>query len=357
MRPHDRPRTSDRGRLLAGTALVGAALGIAPGAASAEPGPAVTPGGKLEITITGFSRFLWAVGDVKEKLGGEESSSDFRNDTEVHIVARGEDPATGLRYGATVEFEADTNRTDNTDETWVILAGGFGELRLGDQDGAAEKMQIGGFSVAVGTGGIDGTVVDTGEVTFVANTDDATKIAYYSPILGGFQLGVSYTPNANSDGDNLAVTNIDGFKDWIEAGLVWSGELGEVGVQAGVVGGWARANFGNGGDDELGTIFAGASIELFGFGLAGGLGTEEVAGVDRDWLNLGVQASFGPVDLSATYGQATVDPGPDPRNLVLGAELGLVPGVALSAEVSFFDEDRGADDDGVLGVVRLAVDF
>lgn len=91
--------------------------------------------------------------------------------------------------------------------------------------------------------------------------------------------------------------------------------------------------------------------------MAGGLGTEEVAGVDRDWYNLGIKGEIGPVALSATWGRATIDPGPDPSNLVLGAELGIVPGMSLSGEIAFFDEDRGAADDGVVGVVGLAVDF
>lgn len=34
---------------------------------------------------------------------------------------------------------------------------------------------------------------------------------------------------------------------------------------------------------------------------------------------------------------------------MLGAELGIVPGTSLSGEIAFFDEDRGADDDGVWG--------
>ncbi len=352
--PWHRPRPA--GRLLASSALVAAATLLTAAPVSAQQAPKASPGGKLDITITGFSRFLWAGGDVKEKVGGRQSSSDFRNDTEVHVVARGRDDSTGLRYGATVEFEADTNRTDNTDETWVILAGTFGEFRFGDEDGAADNMKVGGFSVAVGTGGIDGTVVDTALVVGPTNSDDATKIVYYSPSLAGFQLGVSYTPSSSSNGDNLAATNAGGLKDWIEAGLTWTGEFGDVGITAAVVGGWAKADF-TARDDDLGTIFGGVQVEAFGISLAGGLGTEEVLGIDRDWFNLGAKATLGPATLSITYGQATTDPGPDPENLVLGAEFGIVPGVSLSGELAFFDENRGADDDGVVGVVRLGVDF
>ena len=82
---------------------------------------------------------------------------DFRNDTEVHVIARGKSEQTGLEYGATIEFEADTNSTLNTDETWIFLRGGWGELRMGDEDGVVDNSVVGGQTIAAGTGGIDGS--------------------------------------------------------------------------------------------------------------------------------------------------------------------------------------------------------
>ncbi len=338
-----------------GALVVVSAFGLG-GPALAQQAPKVTPAGKLELSVGGFSRFLWALGDIKNKTGAQNASSDFRNDTEVHIIARGKDESTGIEYGATIEFEADTSRNENTDETWIFIKGVFGELRFGDDDGAADNMKVGGFSVAVGTGGIDGTVIDTPAVVGPSNSDDATKIVYYTPQLGGLQLGVSYTPSSESVGDTLAGTKTGGFKDWVEAGVTWAGEFGGVGITAAVVGGLAEADF-SGRNNDLKTLFAGVQIDAFGVSVAGGLGSEEVLGVDRDWFNLGAKTEVGPVALSVTYGRAKLKPGPDPENLVLGAELGIAPGLSLSGEVSFFDEDRGGKDDGVLGLVRLGIDF
>ena len=61
-----------------------------------------------------------------------------------------------MEYGGTIEFEADTNRTDNTDETWMFLSSGWGEVRLGDEDGVADNSLVGAQVIAAGTGGIDG---------------------------------------------------------------------------------------------------------------------------------------------------------------------------------------------------------
>lgn len=319
----------------------------------------ITPGGKLDVSIGGFARFLAGIGDVKEKSGTNGGAYDFRNDTEVHVKASINDESSGVEVGALIEFEADTNRTGNTDETWVFMKGAFGEFRFGDDDAASDDMKVGGFSVAVGTGGIDGSIIDTGSVVGLSNSDDATKIAYYSPSFGGINFGLSYTPHAGSGGDSFpGSTNDGGVDDWVEGGVAYAGELGGLGIKAAVVGGLGHIN-GGGGDDEVRSIFGGVQTDLMGFKLAGGLGTEEVGEAERDWFNVGIAAELGPLGLSVTYGQAKVDPGNSkPKNLALGAEMGIVPGVVVSAEVSFFDEDRGGGrDDGVLSVIRLAVSF
>ena len=126
------------------TALIGVGL---LGGVSALPAAAaeVKPGGALDITITGFARFE-AGGGEQDHLNLDDSFSrglDFRNDTEVHVLARGKSEQTGLEYGGTIEFEADTNSTLNTDESWVYLRGGWGELRMGDEDGAVDNSIIG----------------------------------------------------------------------------------------------------------------------------------------------------------------------------------------------------------------------
>ena len=103
-----------------------------------------------------------------------------------------------MEYGGTIEFEADTNWTDNTDETWVFLSGGWGEVRLGDEDGVADNSSVGQV-IAAGTGGIDGSdAVISAALVYLTNSNDATKIRYYTPSFGGFSVGVDYTPTART---------------------------------------------------------------------------------------------------------------------------------------------------------------
>lgn len=346
-------------KLLLGTsALLGAGLLATASPASAQQGPQVTPGGKLNVSVSGFARFVWVVGDVKERFGGQQSSSDFRNDTEVHIIARGKDESTGITYGANIEFEADTNRNDNTDETWIIVQGAFGEFRFGDEDGASDLMKLGAFTLAAGTGGIDGTV-DLPRLVAGVNTGDATKIVYFTPRIAGFQAGVSYTPNAGSSGDNLAVTNVDNAKDVVEAGLNYVGDFGGVGIKAGVIGHVGDSTDGDNNEDFW-KIYGGGVLSFAGFSVGGGIGKQDVFGNEISWFNAGAAATLGPATLSVTGGRVIdADDNIETKGVVLSATVGILPGVTLDGDLLIFDEAGvgGNFDDGVLGVVRIGVSF
>jgi outer membrane protein OmpU len=361
--------------LLGTTALIGA--GLVAGVPTSAGAATVAPGGALDITITGFARFRAHGGDLdKARLNDNVSTGlDFSNDTEVHVITRARDDATGVEYGGTIEFEADTNSTFNTDESWLFLRGGFGEFRFGDEDGPVDNSAVGGFSVAAGTGGIDGSVIDaigTGVVK-PANSDDSTKIRYYTPVIAGFQLGASYTPNFQSNGSNLAPKNpaIDGnasIQQWWEGALTWTGSFGGVGITASGVGSVCDLKVGNG--NSCWTWGGGATTSIFGFKLGGGYFSQSFGTQEKQFYNLGIGAGLGPANVSVTYGQVvdsknlvvngnTLD---EPWNLVFSADIGLAPGLVLAGDVGFFNNDVqsgpfNGDDDGWQGVVRLGLTF
>ena len=371
--------------LLGTTALVGAGLFVAaPAPVSAAT---VSPGGALDLTLTGFARFRAHGGDLDNArldrtIGG---GLDFSNDTEVHVLARARHDATGIEYGGTVEFEADTNSTLNTDETWLFVRGGFGEFRFGDEDGPVDNSWVGGNTVAAGTGGIDGSIVDTISTGVVKpfNSGDSTKARYYTPTFGGFSAGVSYTPQVGSDGQDLATkaSNIGGgrlgpssrpFDDSVEGALVYTGAFGGVNILASLVGGICDSNLGN---DDCENWGGGANIGLWGFKLGAGYFTEKLGDTEKDVVNAGIGAALGPVNLSVTYGKVidsdNLQGGPagqrvdigEPQNLVVSADVGLMPGLVLAGDIGYFDNDAegnlpgSLDDDGYQAVARLGLAF
>lgn len=362
-------------RWLDGTTLVGALLAGGPAAAAT-----VSPGGALDVTITGFVRSMAYGGDVdRARLDNAFSTGlNFRNDVEAHIVARARHDATGIEYGGTIEFEADTNATRNTDETWVFLRGGFGEIRMGDDDGPEDDDKVGGFTVAAGTGGIDGSVVDEIAVNVVGptNSDDSTKILYRTPSFAGFRLAASYAPSLD-EGDSFASKDANP-QDIVEGSAVYEGSLGGVELVASVVGGVCRIERFS--DDDCYSVFGGAAVTIGDLKLGAGYGTEKIGGetrADRDWWNAGIGWALGPLNLSLTYGQASPDDlvvngnhVGDAYNIVLSADIGLMPGLALAGDIGFFDNDADynpanddcggcgdVDDSGIQAVLRLGLDF
>jgi outer membrane protein OmpU len=366
-------------KLTLGTsALIGAGFltaGTILPAAAAE----VKAGGALDITITGFAYFRFHGGEIDDaRLDNSFSRNlDFSNDTEVHILARGKDEQSGTEYGATIEFEADTNQTFNTDETWIFLKGGWGEVRLGDEDGVTDNSQVSAATIAAGTGGLDGSVIDVfaGGATFrLSNTDDATKIRYYTPTFGGFSVGVSYTPQQvalNSgvgNGDNLAPKNVQA-QNFVEAALVYKGAFSGVGLLASITG--AVCDWKGGGGNNCEGVYGGANVDLFGFKLGGGYGTQKFGNAEKDFFNAGIGAALGPVNTSVTYGKVVnsdnltfgspAQPVDEPSNLVVSADVALMPGVVLAGDVGWFDNDRDGGgptgDQGWQAVGRLGVAF
>lgn len=375
--------------LLSTTAVLGAGVVAVslPGSAGAAE---VKAGGYPDITITGFLR--------AEAFGGEQDDLhldpdlarglDFRNDTEVHVLARAKSEEYGLEYGATIEFEADTNSTLNTDETWLFLRGGWGELRMGDEDGVVDNSTVGANTIAAGTGGIDGSdaVASAAPVVFLTNTNDATKIRYYTPSFGGFSLGASYTPTQETIGSGANNGQAFGFKNGdlamegenvFEGAATYDGDLGGVGILASVVGLYGKlkngadaaiADGGFGSDSWWG-VQGGVNVDLFGFKLGGAVGQDNVGDTKRDFFNVGLAYGFGPLNTSIGYGkifsanndfnEATgIDKG---SNLVVSADYAIAPGLVLAGDVSWFDNntdvDTGTGDQGWAAVGRLAVAF
>ena len=198
-------------------------------------------------------------GDLDEQREDPDTRGlDFSNDTEVHVLARGKSEERGLEYGATIEFEADTDEIVNTDETWLFLRGGWGEVRLGDVDGPVDASALGAYTIAAGTGGIDGDVVDALAVDAILphhRRRDQGPLLHAD--LRRLQLGLSYTPTADDGGASLATTDAE-FEHWVEAAAVYEGEARS--STCGVAGRQRRrADDGGADDDRLWTWYAGAA--------------------------------------------------------------------------------------------------
>ena len=170
------------GRILrATTAVTAVGLAFPLGAVAAE----VKPGGALDLTITGFLR--------AEAGGGQQN--DLQLDNSLGARPRLPQRHRGPRPGPRQErgdragvrchdrVRGRHQQTFNTDETWVFLRGGWGELRMGDEDGVVDNSIIGGQTIAAGTGGIDGSSFVVGEDRRRGRVPDRDRRRDQDPLL------------------------------------------------------------------------------------------------------------------------------------------------------------------------------
>jgi hypothetical protein len=201
--------------LLGTTALVAAGL-LGTGEAAA----------KFDVTVRG--NYTAGYGFVNEDDDEGESGHTRQNqalnqDAEVHFRFE-QTLDNGIIVGGRVELEGATHNereggstgsrfsrsagTDQIDEKWGYVRGGFGELRFGDEDDARKQKSY-GAPEASGIFGVNSPYFTynntaTGQVastnsTFPNLENDSAKVIYFTPSFGGFQLAVSYAPDGTQD--------------------------------------------------------------------------------------------------------------------------------------------------------------
>jgi outer membrane protein OmpU len=188
------------------TALVGVGV-LAGQAGAAEP---------IKLTVGGFFREAYMVNfddDREGELGNERNTDGFFNDAEIFFLGT-TTLDNGLTIGARVELEGEDNDGDQIDEAWILLSGGFGEVRIGSNDEALVGACIlppGGtdnfsaFSPNQWAANVSPFAPDFPALTSnavcigVDDREDAQKIVYMTPVFAGFQLRVSYTPNGGDE--------------------------------------------------------------------------------------------------------------------------------------------------------------
>lgn len=220
--------------------VVAFCVALTPGAGRAvEVKPTIGVGGFFNM-VGGFT-----LDEDKGALNGgvDRPAFDINPSAEIFFDGRAE-LDNGISLRAHIELEANTD-SDQIDESYVVIKGGFGQITLGSENGAAEMMTAGygGSSVGVGTHYyIDGTnflapegwampTSTTGVAHFWSDGDDE-KITYYSPRILGFQIGVSFIPVF--DGDDVMSGNAsENYHDGYSLGVNFDRKISGVGIGMG----------------------------------------------------------------------------------------------------------------------------
>ena len=282
--------------LLGTTALVAAGL-------IAGPALAIDP---LTVTIGGSVTAGFYVTDHDDLAGLSFA------DTAVKLVARNIDIKAegtldnGMVAGvlATLSLGDDWNTNANNNdavfrELFAYLEGGFGRFEIGGTDGAAFKMHYTSPWFVPGNGVDSPNILNVNlssafgfrHSTFSLMAADANKVSYFTPRFAGFQLALSFTPEASYNGPNpngigLPPAGAVGvIEEVVEVALNYAGSFGgvDVGVDGFYVTGDAVGIFGPTASDP----------EELGFGLNLGMGGFTLGGA---WYQSeDIAFAFGPL--------------------------------------------------------------
>ena len=183
------------------------------------------------VTITGFMNEDIGFGSW---IGGLESKDDlhFQTNAEIHFTASGTTDG-GLTVSATVEMDADSS--GSVDESRLSIAGGFGKIILGSEDNAAALSgNVGIGNDYAGTGYYDGGenyTPSNGSPNPIPNSD-GVGIRYITPVIGGFQAGVSWQPQAEGENSGGATT-IENDQTVIAMGANFAQDFGSTSIKVG----------------------------------------------------------------------------------------------------------------------------
>jgi predicted porin len=308
-------------------------------------------------------------------------------DWEVHFRAQ-QTLDNGLIVGGRVELEGATNNgtasvdsgsagNDQIDERWMYFRGGFGEIRVGDEDDARKLKAYTapdptGFIFGVNSPTFTFNNLQPNEVTSSNTTipnleNDSAKIIYFTPSFGGFQLAVSYAPDGTQDRSSFGTggTNEPGqISHDMSIGADYSGEFSGFTIGAG--GGYSR------GDAETGNASpyiwaAGLNVGIGGFTVGGSYAftkTDDANNDKRTVFDVGVTYNIDAVTVGLGWSRGEYDNpnvgGKDTFDQIqLGVGYALGPGVTLAAMVGFFnyDSDHAANNEGEQAAVGAGINF
>jgi len=384
-------------KILLGTTVLAGAAALFAGAANAGETP--------KVTVGGFADFQ--VGYVSEDADAGLRPQAFRSDTELSFRIDAKTDA-GLGYGGGVDLEADTtgdadNQGLNASRTFIYVDGGFGRVEAGSEVGASGTLKVDAASIARATGGIDGDytyyIAVPAGAQYLATPDlalgygvgslgnesqeNVNKVTYYTPRFAGVQLGVSYSVDNVSRGQdaNRLRYAASGFasttavpastaENVFSGGVNYENKFGDVGLTLAATGEYGDAS--QNANEDLAAYNVGGKVTYMGFSLAGSYGdlgdslrTTASGADDSNYWTLGAAYEMGAFGASVTYLDSEYDLGTglgsnDFSNLSVGADYKLAPGFTPYAEVSFVELDATGsanDNDATVFIAGTQLSF
>jgi hypothetical protein len=315
--------------LLATSALAGVAF-LTAGAASAGP---VSTSDTMTVRMNGYQVFQAATLDSDNSAGRGRGYRFSQPEGEFGFTASAKTES-GITYGFRTEIGTEAI---SADELYGFISGDFGKIEFGNQDGAANQMQVGSFN-ANGTfqGNLGGTFglsafnaqAGASDVHLIRDDieqviyGDGNKIVYISPRFSGFQIGASWTPQSDAEGgsgfgDNaVSQFNNIGFENVGDIAVNYVGSYNDVSIQASAAYIFSDDQETNAGVamEDLGVTKLGAAVSFSGLTVGVSYrhnGDYEVAlnglGDGGKWMGIGAMYKMGAWTFNASAARGKQD--------------------------------------------------
>lgn len=352
-------------------ALIGTSALIAVGLLSAQ---AANAADKISLGLSGNYRVVAGYVNQDDGTGqGAANRRDHAIGTDGLINFRGSTTLdNGIEVGVSADLELQetggAGGGDTIDEHYIWLENTdvWGRIELGDRDGAHNKMNtLAPFVFGVSIVGVQTIQVANapagsgGFILLVPRSSDATKATYYTPKFGGFQLGISYTPDntenlgrfgAGSQTDNDAGT----VGEFIDLGANWNGKLGDASVSASLA--YSTADGEPVNTNDLKEWSAGLKVSMMGWSIGGQYKQEDdttpgdastVADTERTSWKLSGTYATGPWLLGIEYAKEDTEVTATTEDEVtvwgIGAKRTLGPGVSAGLAVHIWEWEDDAN--------------
>lgn len=344
-------------------------MGIAAATCLAAAGAAHAQETRLRADVGGW--VLTANGAVSAQAGAWDDLATGRGETsgewDASLLLNAERITDGgLTWGLRAEFDTGDRAAEDLqrDEIYAYLAGGFGRIELGEQDGAADTIAL--HAPIVGLGQIRGDFVRyTGTAALLTpfDTRDALKIVYLSAPVAGFRFGASWAPEVESNSSDPNPRRRTRQENGIELAAAWQTPVGDdwaLGASLAWVGAQADPitqrrdieSWSLGAQASRGSLTIGAAY------VSRGDSNSLTRGLDEDEWNVGAAWRAGRWSAAASA-SVTSSTQQDNRLIGLGGSFDLTENWVLRADVVSIREEpvgRGARD-SVVALAELSFRF
>jgi len=322
----------------------------------------------LKLDVKGYTRAYVAYVDQDTATNVEERSIDILRDSELAFT--GEVTLdNGLTVGAYIEADVDTADNFSMDENYVYMAGHWGRVNLGSEDGAAYLLQVAAPSADSVVDGLRQQVQGVnyalsslavanrpGELDYdndIANNSE--KITYLTPVFSGFQAGLTYTPEVSgtsrivvAQDNETSLPNTAGeYGDSYEVAFRWEGNFDELGVTVGAGYATAELEAASTTRDDVEAWDAGIDFDFgpFGLGVAYLTDDQGLKNNDIDTLVVGADYVTGPFKLGASYMNQDQENGAgvaetETDRFTGGVVYTFGPGMTFRGSVSYIETEQ-----------------